>query len=903
MQELEELYQKALVRGGGPDAAKMADDLYDKKHLLLSDRMQDEHAGADDAFNRRHPDLNTAMQESFAQRGRDLLTFYNAISPQAQPQNAVPPGFEPGDKLQRTAPQQLPRSGEPGAEDPQRGVEQDVYGAQNNIRVATATNTSINAAGDHGRSPSRFQEARRNPIAMAPAGTVPTVSAEERRRQELRDECAEYNRALLLMKDAKENNKSLHMFKNPLLESPEKVKAFASRAEQDLLRQRRHSGSPHKASAPPFATSASTHEAMAGPVVADLHQNNVVVPNYNKQVLVDPLQEKQMDAKRLKAVQYQAELAKQIEEKRRRKEEENRRKQAEDLAEEEKIRRAVAEEKAALDRLEDDRRQKLLDVNASNYQNRLSDNPRGPAARASQPKVSFDEGRGVDGADHSGVFRGDYDSGMNNRVGAGAGGRAKNIQHLESSFFSAAGPPDRDTSAVHNGSLLYQGTTTKEEENARKRERIAQQRRDLEAQMAEQTRSREEARQRELEAERREEERVRREIEAERLRYEEEVRRARPPMFDESAIAEAEDRSAGNMVSQQPQSSLQLLTESKNDRSEISTKKTPRSQMNSARIVVPPGQAEVSATRTPRVVLEQRGSPVMSGYSHNVQHVDQQRVQQPAERLQQVVEPLSARTPGTKLNTILDTHTEETSHIITEMMAQQQSFVKHLETQVQELRAQRDEARKVVHELRDQKLEEKADELKGLKEALIQQRGKPPPNFNLLSSNAGAAGGRPGGSFSSHYASSSGGLGPTLNPFASGSAGDLSSFQFSRLHNNINGAAGGFNQFGVPPGRYGAGVNQNNLDFQNLMNFPVTTTANGGTPMLQSSPRVEDRQTLNRRSMFEKSLAADSKLVDSDSLERTYKDPFGGQSHGASAAGAQQKSSLEELISYGENLQ
>jgi hypothetical protein len=49
--------------------------------------------------------------------------------------------------------------------------------------------------------------------------------------------------------------------------------------------------------------------------------------------------------------------------------------------------------------------------------------------------------------------------------------------------------------------------------------------------------------------------------------------------------------------------------------------------------------------------------------------------------------------------------------MVANLMSQQQKFMKHLELQVEQMREQRDMARRVVYSLREEELEEKARRL------------------------------------------------------------------------------------------------------------------------------------------------------------------------------------------------
>lgn len=480
-----------------------------------------------------------------------------------------------------------------------------------------------------------------------------------------------------------------------------------------------------------------------------------------------------------------------------------------------------------------------------------------------------------------------------------------------------------------------------DDEKRRKRDKIAAQRRELEEQMAAQTRARQEAKRREEQAEAREEARIRREIELDRIKYEKEVS-ARPEnqrAIDVAAQVQGEKEKEQHLHN--PTSSRGAAPPpTHTSRSTARQEQMPQQHRTNSidiepkhfgRGGTPPGHYPLDSARSVR----RNSGGAETEISRNQYPAADIGITAanmiPTRPVAAVVPPPPAEADhGAKS---LNDQSEQTSHIINEMMVQQQSFVKHLESQVAELRNQRDEARKVVFALKDQKLDEKADELKTMKEMLLKgHHGSTAPGVGG-SSCFGAAphldilGALPGaGSFGGGGRGTGiGGMGnsPSSNKFhyyndtaSAGGGSDLSQMLLGR-------------QLAAPP--FGGTAARGGLSSVNPLLMPHHGTPTpheqpylagqllsarsgrsgiyGGTGtrpgaggqlqgfqqpqrgaldalLEQAQPRGGRGQQYGQRNMFEKSLAAESKLVDGDSLEMTFKN----------------NESLGELISYGEQL-
>eukprot|EP00392_Amoebophrya_sp_AT5.2_P018405 g18938.t1 len=658
-------------------------------------------------------------------------------------------------------------------------------------------------------------------------------NAEEKRRKALLVECAEYNKVFATK--SQKGGAAAHSAAG-LLSS--RNANGARRSSLDRLRDPEHFLENNNAS------SRSPNKRASGRVNA---------------TTIQATQEDELranDAKKRHAAEYQADLARQIEEKKRRKEQEQALKQMEDEKEDERIRRAVAEEKASLDKLEDERKKKLIDVNAANY-NKVTSSIGGAGGGGGHLPHNAKEVSFFDGGAPVLSARGRRGSG-----GSGVG---------DSSFHSVEG------AAGGSGA----SAVGEDDEKRRKRDKIAAQRRELEEQMAAQTRARQEAKQKEQQAEAREEARIRREIELDRIKYEKEV----------SARPENQRASDEQMPQQHRTNSIDIEPKHFRGRGGTPPGHYPLDSARSVRRNSGGAETEISRNQYPAAAdisitaANMIPTPVAAG----------------------VVPPPPAEADhGTKS---LNDQSEQTSHIINEMMVQQQSFVKHLESQVAELRNQRDEARKVVFALKDQKLDEKADELKTMKEMLLKGHhvgSTAPgvggsscfgaaPHLDILGALPGAGsfggGGMGGGSDLSQML-----LGRQLAapPFGgTGARGGLSSvnpllmphhgtptpheqpYLAGQLLSARSGKSGIYGGTGTRPGAGGQ-----------LQGFQQPQRGALDALLEQAQPRGGRGQQYGQRNMFEKSLAAESKLVDGDSLEMTFKN----------------NESLGELISYGEQL-
>ncbi|CAD7957146.1 unnamed protein product [Amoebophrya sp. A25] len=706
LRDLAELHAKADAHREGNERGREL--IYDKRRLLTE-------IEEDEGSEWRAPDLSLAMQEAYAQRGKDLLSFYNAISDPvttsaggADSRSAVPPSFVSAC---------YPEGGTDPA--PEEVVEAGLRGAG---RIRELQQVAPHITGDpsyHRQQPSGPPH---DPEMRGRAGTEhppslrlvlqakETECRDERRRKEMAEECAEYNRALWNQQAAQQARRG---GRGRVDKSPEgKGSHFdGAKAIISVAPAEQYGAAQNGAQQPSWSPS---ERAPAGDPFA---------PG-------DPKEEalRKQDAKRKQLLEYQAELAKQIAEKQERKNAEAAQRQAEEEREDARVRRVVAEEKAEITKLQEGRKQKYQDARDANANLMIGGRTRAASVSSVEKKeVSFEsESRG-----------------NANAQPALQRGRGKNLQHLETSFAGARG---RDH------------VVEQDAEKMEKRAKIAAQRRELEKQIEEAQLLKKAQKQREQEAERLEEERIKRDVALERDRYEAEkaARRrtnedaARPQHIvdgksaqlqehQHTSVKKADESSGRTAVERSGREDDRMLHEDNS----INTGQPRTSGPGPSASRQLAGQhalqedytsgirSDVLCDRSPEAlnaaVLRQHHEAMkLKGlYSNNDINL---RMPPPGPTSSSTGAMISTTAPvlsgGLHKNghqsLLVDQshHNDDTARVVSELMAQQQNFVQCLETQVAELRKERDAARKVVYELRDQRLEEQASELREMKDAL-----------------------------------------------------------------------------------------------------------------------------------------------------------------------------------------